>query len=117
MGTTLESQMIHPIQLLLGRTLIIWSPAIVPRHRFARASAQREPFAQADAFASLAPLAEPDRNPDLAPSPALATSVDVDGAEVQKAHYYYHPYYRHRRRVYRRHARRVYRRYRRRYYY
>ena len=73
--------------------------------------------APADAFESLAPLAEPDRNPDLAPRPALATSEDVDGAQVQKAHYYYHPYYRHRRRVYRRHARRVYRRYRRRYYY
>jgi hypothetical protein len=72
--------------------------------------------APADAFESLAPLAEPDRNPDLAPRPALATSEDVDGAQVQKA-YYYHPYYRHRRRVYRRHARRVYRRYRRRYYY
>jgi hypothetical protein len=87
--------------------------------------------APADAFASLAPLAEPDRNPDLAPRPALATSEDVDDAQVQKA--YYRPYYRHRRRVYRRygrrvyrrygrrvyrrHARRVYRRYRRRYYY
>jgi hypothetical protein len=80
--------------------------------------------APADAFVSLAPPAEPDRNPDLAPRPALATSEDVDGAQVQKA-YYYRPYYRHRRRVYRRygrrvyrrHARRVYRRYRRRYYY
>ena len=72
--------------------------------------------APSEAFESLAPLAEPDRNPDLAPRPALATSEDVDGAQVQKA-YYYHPYYRHRRRVYRRHARRVYRRYRRRYYY
>jgi hypothetical protein len=44
--------------------------------------------APADAFASLAPLAEPDRNPDLAPRPALATSEEVDGAQVQKAYYY-----------------------------
>jgi hypothetical protein len=68
------------------------------------------------AFTSLAPLAEPDCNLDLTPKPAVATSEDENGAQVQKA-YYYHPYYRHRRRVYRRHARRVYRRYRRRYYY
>ena len=95
----------------------------------------------AHAFTSLAPLAEPDRNLDLAPRPNVATSEDRDGVQVQKAyyyrpyyrhrrrvyrrharrvyrrHYYYHPYYGHRRRVYRRHARRVYRRYRRRYYY
>jgi hypothetical protein len=90
----------------------------------------------ADAFTSLAPPAEPDCNLDLTPKPAVATSEDVNGVQVQKA-YYYHPYYRHRRRVYRRyrrryyyhpyyhpyyrpyyrHRRRVYRRYRRRYYY
>jgi hypothetical protein len=64
--------------------------------------------APADVFASLAPLAEPDRNPDLATRPAVAASEDVDGAQVQKAHYYYHPYYRHRRRVYRRYRRRYY---------
>jgi hypothetical protein len=70
----------------------------------------------ANAFTSLAPLAEPDRNLNLAPRPDVATSEDMDGVQVQKA-YYYRPYYRHRRRVYRRHWRRVYRRHWRRYYY
>jgi hypothetical protein len=72
--------------------------------------------APANAFTSLAPLAEPDCNLDLTPRATVPISEDMDGVHVQKA-YYYHPYYGHRRRVYRRHARRVYRRYRRRYYY
>ena len=63
----------------------------------------------AGAFTSLAPLAEPDRNLNLAPRPDVATSEDMDGVQVQKA-YFYRPYYRHRRRVYRRRWRRVYRR-------
>jgi hypothetical protein len=38
----------------------------------------------ADAFTSLAPLAQPDRNLDLAPRPGVAASEDMDGAKSTK---------------------------------
>ena len=68
--------------------------------------------APAEALNSFVPLAAPDHGPDLAPQPGVATSKDMERAQVEKA------WYGHWRRVNRRHYRRVRRRvYRRHYYY
>jgi hypothetical protein len=67
--------------------------------------------APAEAFTSFVPLAAPDHDLDLAPQPGVATSKDMERAQVDKA------WYGHWRRVNRRHWRRVHRRYHRRYYY
>ena len=64
--------------------------------------------APAEALTSFVPLTAPDHDLDLAPQPGVATSEDMERAQVKKARYG------HRRRVYRRHYRRAYRR---RYYY
>ena len=73
--------------------------------------------APAEALTSFAPLAAPARDPELAPQPGVATSKDMESAQVEKA------WYGHWRRVNRRHWRRVrrvnrrhWRRVRRRYY-
>ena len=60
--------------------------------------------APAKAFTSFAPLAAPDHDLGLAPQPGVATSEDMEHAQVEKA------YYGHWRRVNRRVNRRVYRR-------
>jgi hypothetical protein len=63
--------------------------------------------APAEALTSFMPLAEPSHDPDLAPQPGVATSKDMERAQVEKA------WYGHWRRVNRRHWRRVNRRWRR----
>lgn len=60
--------------------------------------------APAMALGSFAPLAAPSRDLGLAPQPGVATSEDMEQAQVEKA------YYGHWRRVNRRVNRRVYRR-------
>ena len=61
--------------------------------------------APAEAFTSFMPLTQPGPDPDLAPQPGVATSKDMERAQVEKA------WNGHWRRVNRRHWRRVRRRY------
>jgi hypothetical protein len=70
--------------------------------------------APAKAFTSFAPLAAPDHDLGLAPQPGVATSEDMEHAQVEKA--YYGHWRRVNRRVYRRERRAIRRWHRRTYY-